>query len=743
MYKLLKKLKRALRRKIRGDYSQRLKGDESGRSYFWIGLITLFAIIFSSFLFPVAQVFIPPSTPKVGEYAPEDIITPVQFTVYKSDEELAVDIEEALAQVPAVLHYDQKVVDSLFTSLDRLLFMVDSLKQKIRRSRRIADKLRLFYPHISKTALVKMAASEIPGEIRGILLSNLSDRFFVGILPPGDTIPSQFKRVAIKKNGREYHFGVDQVLDREEAGETLRDDIEGTVLSDSTDTQFLYDIGGTFLMPNLRYSILETERRQELARESVGREKIVFEAGRRLVAKNQQITKTHVEWLTALAEYRSDRGLEMGAWQYLLPILARVAFVAFIFISLLISFYYLRGRDEFCFSRVFPLLLVLLLTLVAVYFISEQWELPSYLFPVAGGIILVVILYDVLAAILTTIAGALLLGVLFNFNFEIAFLATVSGVVATYSMYQVQKRSDFYRCALYLALALVAATYVLESLKFAAGDLILRQCGFAIANALISTVIAMALLPLFESLFSFTTDVTLLELSDMNHPLLKRLALEAPGTYQHSLVVGNLAEAAAKEIGADSLLARVGAYYHDIGKSDISEYFIENQFGLKSKHDELTPTMSALVIGSHIKKGRELAEEFDLPDQITDFIEQHHGTSIMTFFYNKAKNLSDNGDVSEAEFRYPGPRPHSRETAIVMIADTVEAASRTLEDPKPARIRGLVRRLIGEKYRSGELSQSNLTLADLQKIEDAFVKLLIGMFHSRIDYPAREEESSA
>jgi hypothetical protein len=166
---------------------------------------------------------------------------------------------------------------------------------------------------------------------------------------------------------------------------------------------------------------------------------------------------------------------------------------------------------------------------------------------------------------------------------------------------------------------------------------------------------------------------------------------------------------------------------------------VENQFGLKSKHDQLTPTMSALVISSHIKRGRELAEEFDLPDKIIDFIEEHHGTSTMSYFYNKAREQMEADGVREDEFKYPGPRPQSKETAIMMLADSVEAASRTLEDPKPARIRGLIKRLIDERYQSGELSDSNLTLADLKKIEDAFVVALIGIFHSRIDYPKREE----
>jgi len=236
-------------------------------------------------------------------------------------------------------------------------------------------------------------------------------------------------------------------------------------------------------------------------------------------------------------------------------------------------------------------------------------------------------------------------------------------------------------------------------------------------------------------LFGFATDITLLELSDLNRPLLKRLALEAPGTFHHSIVVGSLAEAAAKEIGANSLLARVGAYYHDIGKMEIAEYFIENQVGLKSKHDSITPTMSALILASHVKRGRQMAENADLPDEVMNFIEEHHGTMIMSYFYNKALEQGASPDI-EPEFRYPGPPPQTKEAAILMLADGVEAASRTLEDPKPARIVALAQSIIDSRYHAGQLEECDLTLSDLGKIRDAFAKILTGVFHQRVPYPS-------
>lgn len=742
MFNLLKRIRRSLRRRLRGDTRWHELQPPARR--FWIALTTLAAILFSAFLFPVAQLFILPSAPKVGDVADDDIIAPFDFPVLKSDEELERERQRVIDELPAVLLFNQSVVDSIVGAERRLLRMTDSLRQRDRRPARIAEKLRLFFPEMSKRSLTSLAELDSLREADALLRGILQERYYVGIAPDSNMVPERYRRVAVRKPAAEFPFAKDLVLSIDAARTMVRDDFAGQTLSDSTSAAFLGEIGAALLKPNLEFSPLETERKQEVALGQIQLEEVEFKAGQRLIAKNQRITEAHKKWLTAMAQYRSGEGLDAGFWQYLLPILARVAFIAFIYLTFLALFFNFRGRSEFRVSRIVPLLLIFISTLLLVYLGSQEWGFSTYLLPTAAGILLAVILYDLRVGILVTMTMALLLGILFNFNFEIALFTVIAGVTVSFTMREVQKRSDYYRATAYLIAALVLSTFVLESLKFTPSEEIWRQCGFAAGNAVVSTILAMVLLPIFEFLFSFTTDITLLELSDLNRPLLKRLALEAPGTYQHSLVVGNLAESAAKEIGANPLLARVGAYYHDIGKIAISEYFIENQFGIKSKHDELAPSMSALVIGSHIKRGVELAEESNLPDRIIDFIEEHHGTSTMAYFYHKAREQTEgDAEVPEAEYRYPGPRPRSKETAIMMVADTVEAASRTLEDPKPSRIRSLIRRLMNDKIQAGQLSDSNLTLADLKKIEDAFVKVLIGIFHARIDYPTGETEQRA
>jgi cyclic-di-AMP phosphodiesterase PgpH len=245
-------------------------------------------------------------------------------------------------------------------------------------------------------------------------------------------------------------------------------------------------------------------------------------------------------------------------------------------------------------------------------------------------------------------------------------------------------------------------------------------------------------LPFFETLFDIATDIKLLELLDPNQPLLKELVYKSPGTYHHSIVIGNLAEAAAESIGENPLLARVGAYYHDVGKIRKPEYFIENQRIAENKHDRLMPSMSSLIIASHVKDGVEVAREHKLPSEVIEIIQQHHGTSLITYFYQKAKDLQPYVKIAEEDYRYPGPRPGTKVAAIVMLSDSVEAASRTLEDPTPQRIQALTNSVITRIFLDDQLSMCDLTLKDLRVIARSFNLILTGIFHHRIDYPGKE-----
>jgi putative nucleotidyltransferase with HDIG domain len=366
-----------------------------------------------------------------------------------------------------------------------------------------------------------------------------------------------------------------------------------------------------------------------------------------------------------------------------------------------------------------------------------------YALPVTVGGILVAIFFDFQVGILFSLMTSLLIGILLRDNLAMAVLALVGNLIATFRVQQYRQRSSILLTGLLIGLAnilMLMAFGLMSSNIFTWPRAYEALCG--LLGGALAAVVVSAVLPLLESLFKRTTDIKLLELASLNHPLLRQLIVQAPGTYHHSMLVGTLAEAAAEAIDANALLARVGSYYHDIGKMLTPEYFVENQAGRGNKHDRLSPSMSALIIMSHVKDGIKLAKEYKLPQRIIDMIPQHHGTNLITYFYNKAKELEDPSvqQVHEGDYRYPGPKPQTREAAIVMLADKVEAATRVLTEPTPQRITGLVQRMVSNIFMDGQLDECDLTLRDLQKISDAFVRTLIAIYHHRVEYPAVESE---
>jgi hypothetical protein len=262
----------------------------------------------------------------------------------------------------------------------------------------------------------------------------------------------------------------------------------------------------------------------------------------------------------------------------------------------------------------------------------------------------------------------------------------------------------------------------------------------AFLGAFLSAVFVLALGPVYESIFNYTTDVKLLELANMSHPLMREMIVRTPGTYHHSQLVGILAEAGAQAIGVNHLLCRVASYYHDIGKMKKPEYFIENQKGY-NPHDQLTPQMSAQVIAAHVSDGIELGRKHKLPERIMDMIPQHQGTKLIGYFYNKAKSLNAGVELREADFRYAGPKPQSREAGVIMFADTIEAAVRAMPDKEPSKIRTMVEKLINMHFIDEQLDECDLTLRDLHHVSDAFVKILVGIYHQRIEYPETKSAS--
>jgi putative nucleotidyltransferase with HDIG domain len=338
---------------------------------------------------------------------------------------------------------------------------------------------------------------------------------------------------------------------------------------------------------------------------------------------------------------------------------------------------------------------------------------------------------------LTVIACFIVAGIRGN-DYAVSLACLSGGVLAAYTVRDIKSRTQLFRS---IAFSMLGYALAIIALGLERGDTIndmVLKLGFAGINSTISPVLTFGAILLIENLFGVATDLKLLEYDNLNHPLLRALADKAPGTYQHTLTIARLAESAANAIGANALLAKVGAYFHDIGKIAKAEYFVENQMQMANKHDRIKPEMSAKIIRNHVLDGIELAHEYNLPQRIVDFIPMHHGTTVIKYFLDKARET--NPDVAEAEFRYPGPLPHSRETAIVMLADAVEATTRALPNPTSKAIEETIDRAIKKRFSEGQLDQCEVTLADLTKIKKAFMKNLIGMSHPRIQYKPEEGE---
>jgi hypothetical protein len=365
-------------------------------------------------------------------------------------------------------------------------------------------------------------------------------------------------------------------------------------------------------------------------------------------------------------------------------------------------------------------------------------ELSSYLVPVATAGMLITILINSHLAMVAVLILSIIVAFINRFDFDLLFFALVGGVTGIYSSLNVRHRRDLVRAGLYISGANIVIIAMIGLIRQKTFSQLGESFLWGIGNGFLSVILTMGILPYLEEIFSITTSIKLLELSDFNQPLLKKLMVEAPGTYHHSIIVGNLVENVSELIGANSLLARVGGYYHDIGKLKSPEYFSENQEGLLSKHDDLTPSMSSLVLISHVKEGIDLAREFKLPRPIINIIEQHHGTSLLYYFYHKALEENKISKVEEEKYRYPGPKPRTKEAAIVMLADAVEATSRTVEEPSYERLKNMVDKVINDKFIDGQLNDCDITLVNLHRIAESFAHTLTGIYHPRVEYPEKE-----
>ncbi len=463
------------------------------------------------------------------------------------------------------------------------------------------------------------------------------------------------------------------------------------------------------------------------------------------------ITSAALAFLLAPALQLIARTYQLGEKAH--SLLSTVLGLSFLIVLLLYSTYSFSAKNIRRFNPSIKDLLFISSVLIGTVmlikfsvFISGSFEdrfryltptVVKYAVPVATGAMLVQFILNseiviVFSVILALFAGLLLEG---SLPFTIYFL--IGSLVGAHGLRYCTQQTTLIKAGIKVGLVNILFVLGLTAMNASIFRLETLFGGiFGFLGGIIAAIVVTGIAPLFEAIFGYTSNIKLLELTNLDHPALRELVLRAPGSYHHSIVVGNLAETAAEAIGANPILARVSSYYHDIGKSKKPQYFIENQPEGENKHDKLSPSMSSLILISHVKEGMEMAKKYKLPTVITDFIPQHHGTSLIKYFYDKAKGKTNPElqTINEEDFRYPGPKPQTREAGIVMLADAVEAASMTLTDPTPARIRGMVQKIINNIFTDQQLDECMLTLKDLHQIAKNFNLVLGGTFHHRIDY---------
>jgi len=483
-----------------------------------------------------------------------------------------------------------------------------------------------------------------------------------------------------------------------------------------------------FIVPNTFANPIKTAEQRAIASEQVGTVYRTIEKGQAIVREGEVVTPLAFEALQA-AGFIHPNPLPID---YAGPAL----FAALL--ALLIAIYVLRARTGLI-ANVRALLLlasVILIFAAGARLIGAERSWLQYLYPISAAAMLLAVLVDSSMALAAAWVLALAFGFFMHYSLELTLYALAGGIIAALSLGRIERLPSFLWSGVFVGLINLVVVAVFRLLARESDLMVWGQfVAVALGNGLLSGLLALGSVFVLGKSFGIPTSLELFDLARPTHPLLKKLLVEAPGTYHHSLIVGQLGEQAAQAIGADALLVRVAAYYHDVGKTGEPQLFIENQLDGLNAHDELQPQQSAGIVIDHVSRGMALAKAYGVPARVREFIPQHHGTTLAAYFHRKAVQANGHAGIDEKNYRYPGPKPQTREAAILMLADSVEATTRAERPVSHEQIRAIIDRIVADRLRDGQLDESDLTLRDLQKIKGAFADVLQGLFHPRIKYP--------
>ena len=704
-------------------------------------LIGLSAIILIVFMFPKGESI--ESEVTVGSiWIHDDLIAPFSFPVLKDQKTYQNELKVATTSVYPVYLKQPETVEAIIDTIKHY----DSFLLRIIDSTLSTRGIENLNPTFLSTPSYNIFQNLRKQERNMLQRRNLKDIFsnlnniLTGVYKSGiiNQIPAEGKdSIAVRTGNVDRIEPVNKFLDLKSAEDVVKNEI--SQLNYSPDlTSALTEYILHFVNPNIIYNQQATQEEIDQAKNNVSRYVGIVNENERIIAKHDRITK---DAKLKIDSFKEAKGEKIGVSGFWLQFVGKFLHISLL-ISLLTIYLFLFRKKIFYDNQKLLLITIIFIFVSFVTFLINQIAVNvplQFLIFIPAATMLLTIIFDSRVGFYTTIIISLIAGALRGNDYTFAAMNIFAGALAVYTVRDIKNRSQIFRSFLFILLGYLVAVFAFGLERFASFESLMIESAFATTNALISPVLTYGLLIFFEKFFRITTDLTLLELSNFDRPLLKELSRKAPGTFNHSMTMGTLAETAAEKIGANPLLARVGAYYHDVGKIITPQNFVENQLNNQNIHENLTPEESVDLISRHVKEGVDLAREYDVPQEVIDFIPMHHGTMVISYFYEKAKKLYGEEKVNIDDYRYPGPKPNSRETAIIMLADGSESAVRSIEDPDPTKVENVIDKIIKGRIDDGQLNNSPITFSDIEKIKEAFISILLGQHHRRIRYPKQEE----
>ena len=747
-------------------------------NHYWRQITILITVtILLSFFFPQGKTLL--YSYQLNDVAQEEVVAPFNFPILKTSDQLQLDLEDALNSEPFLFLRSQDVVSKQIEVIDdyfKHINLIQLANIKLAESKddlyrnRFTEQFDLARINVqSDSAALEVLMETVEENYNFAFNDEKWNRIFLSDYSNNSILDLDNLKKEIIQISRNrwaegiYDIPISEILSKQvaiimsssepaELTEAIRyNDIQDAWTKARMEVtnrfpnniNFSRDLGYSliveFMKPNLIYDRETTERRQQARQDRVPRNKGIILKNERILDANTRVTEDDLQKLFSLSVAIDNKAMQESSTDILLAYVGRILVIGII-VSFFFTFLLTYRKPIFDDWRMVLLIgLIFSIEVGLAFLIKQNLELSEYLIPIIVAAMVLTIMFDARIAFMGITSIILLVTILIGNNVEFMVTAMFNSSVGIYAVRQLRRRSQLFT-AIFALLGSSALVIIGQGLFKGHTWLLMGNDMLNLSIvAILSPIVTYGLIGLLEVSFSITTNLTLIELLDFQHPLLKRLQHEANGTFNHSIVVGNLAEACADAISANSLLCRVGAYYHDLGKMVRPEYYIENQYSGENRHDTLTSVMSAKIIKNHVTDGLELAKEYGLPTIVSDFIPMHHGTTRVEYFYRKA--LEEDNKVDEVQFQYPGPKPNTKETGILMICEAVEAAVRSIKEPDIMKIEAMIDKIINMRVTAGQLSECPLTMDELTRIKgkvdgsSGLLPVLRGIYHIRIEYP--------